>query len=124
VEDPRKERIATNEASFRDINERLSRGLQQVPGNPELLEFICECGRQTCEQHVELSLREYEEVRRDSRRFAVVPGHSIAGAERVVSSHSRFEVVEKIGDAVGLTDAADQRAPGSAGRRDERPDSS
>ena len=40
----RMERIAKNETSFREINEQLNAGLRQVPGNPELLEFICECG--------------------------------------------------------------------------------
>lgn len=121
MEDRRRERIAKNEASFREINERLSAGLAQVPDNPELLEFICECGDQNCEDHVELSLDEYEQVRRDSRHFAVVPGHAIPDAERIVSSDHRFDLVEKIGDAVELTDAADRRAPGAEGRRDVPP---
>jgi hypothetical protein len=120
VDDRRKERIARNEASFRDINERLSQALRQVPQNPELLEFICECGNQTCEEHVQLSRREYEQVRSDSRRFAVVPGHAIPEAERVVASGDRFDVVEKLGEATDLADAADPRSPGTAGRRDDQ----
>lgn len=119
MDDRRKERIAKNEAQFRDINERLSEGLRQVPNNPELLEFICECGEQTCEQHVRLRLGEYEQVRLDSRRFAVVPGHMIPDAERAVFSNERFVVVEKIGDAIDLADAADPRTPGETGRRDD-----
>jgi hypothetical protein len=118
VADRRRQRIARNEASFRDINERLSEGLRQVPHNPALLEFICECGHQTCEQHVQLTDSEYQQVRLDSRRFAVVPGHTIPDAERVVSRTDRFEVVEKIGEAVEIADAADSRAPGTTGRRD------
>jgi hypothetical protein len=117
VDDRRKQRIARNEASFREINERLSDGLRQVPHNPELLEFICECGNLTCEEHVQLSRREYEQVRLDSRRFAIVPGHVIPEAERVVSSGDRFDVVEKLGEAVDLADAADPRTPGNTGRR-------
>jgi hypothetical protein len=121
VDDPRKERIATNEASFREINERLNQGLRQVPDNPELLEFICECGHGTCEAHVRLSLNEYEHVRRDSRHFAVVPGHTIPDAEVIVFSNDRFEVVEKVGDAIDVADAADRRVPGPGGRREGRP---
>ncbi len=117
----RKERIARNEASFRDINERLNEALRQVPNNPELLEFICECGNQTCEQHVQLDQREYERVRSDSRHFAVVPGHVIPDAERVVSTSPRFDVVEKLGEAVDLTDAADSRTRGTTGRRAGQP---
>ena len=120
MDDRRKQRIAENEASFREINERLNQGLRQLPDNPERLEFICECGLQTCEQHVLLSQREYEQVRLDSRRFAVVPGHVIPDTERVVSSSDRFDVVEKLGEAIDLADATDPRAPGTTGRRDDQ----
>lgn len=116
--DLRKQRIARNEASFREINERLSQALRQVPDNPELLEFICECGHRTCEQHVALSLSEYEDVRLDSRRFAVVPGHVIPDTESVVASSDRFDVVEKLGEAIDVADATDLRTLGSTGRRD------
>lgn len=119
MDDRRKERIAKNEASFREINERLSQGLRQVPNKPELLEFICECGHQTCEQHVQLSQGEYERVRLDSRRFAIVPGHVIPETERVVLSSDRFDVVEKMGEATDLADTADPRTPGVTGRRDD-----
>ena len=64
------------------------------------------------------SLGEYQQVRLDSRHFAIVPGHEIPDAERVVGMHERFELVEKIGAAVEFADATDTRAPGEAGRRD------
>lgn len=118
MDDRRKERIAENEASFRAINERLSEGLRQLPDNPELLEFICECGIQTCDRHVRLSRGEYERVRRDSRRFVVLPGHVIPDAERVVASGDRYEVVEKLGEAIDLADAADPRTRGTTGQRE------
>lgn len=120
MDDWRKQRIAKNEASFREINERLSQDLRQVPHSPELLEFICECGSQRCEQHVQLSRREYEQLRLDSRRFAVVPGHVIPDTERVVSSSTRFDVVEKQGEAIDVADAADRRTSGTTGRRDDQ----
>ncbi|HET9103910.1 MAG TPA: hypothetical protein VFN55_11210, partial [Solirubrobacteraceae bacterium] len=93
MDERRTAQIARNESRFREINERLNAGLQQVPDNPELLEFICECGNSACQEHVRLTLVEYERVRADSRRFAVVPGHVIPEAERVVASGDRFEVV-------------------------------
>ncbi len=115
----RQRRIAQNETSFRDINERLEAGLRQVPHNPEHLEFICECGDRECESSVRLSFEEYEAVRSDSRRFVIVPGHLFPETERVVSTHDRFQVIEKFGEAVEVTDAADHRSPGTTGRRDD-----
>jgi hypothetical protein len=118
----RQQRVAQNEASFREINERLATGLSQLPDNPELLRFVCECGDRTCEEHIELRLSEFQEVRQDSRWFAVVPGHVFPDAERVRSGSERYQVVEKFGAAVALTDAADPGAPGSQGRRAEPAD--
>lgn len=121
MDDWRTSRIARNEASFREINERLNQGLAQVSHVPELLEFICECGNQSCEEHVRLTASEYEHVRNDSRHFAVVPGHTIPDAERVVESAERFQLVEKHGEAVDLTDERDPRTPGSEGLREDQP---
>lgn len=116
---PRATRIAKNEARFRDINERLEHGLLRIADRDELLEFVCECGERSCAQHVQLTLGEYEGVRRDSRHFAVVPGHVAPETERTISGNQRYEVVEKFGAPVALTDAADQRSPGATGQRDE-----
>jgi hypothetical protein len=115
--DWRIERIARNEASFRDINERLEQGLRQVQHRPEHLELVCECGDRECQSHIFLTLQEYEDVRRDSRWFAVVPGHVFVETERVVARHDRYEIVEKFGEAVEMTDAADARELGARGRR-------
>ena len=119
----REARIAKNETRFRDINERLEQGLRQVRDAPELQEFVCECGSRTCEELVSLTFDEYEAVRRDSRRFAVVPGHVAPDTESAVERHERYEVVEKAGDAVDVADEADHRSPGDTGRRsaDARP---
>ena len=118
----RQKRIAKNETSFRDINERLEAGMRQVQHRPEMLEFVCECGDRNCEEHVRLTLEEYEAVRTDSRRFAVVPGHVFEEVERVVGgTDGRYEIVEKIGEAVEVVDAADRRSLGTSGRRGSKP---
>lgn len=113
----RQQRIAKNETSFRDINERLESGLRQARHNPERLDFICECGDRECESSVPLTFEEYEVVRKDSRRFIIVPGHAFPETERVVARNERYEVVEKFGRAVEVADASDRRSPG--GRRSD-----
>jgi len=117
----RRKRIAANVAAFRDINEQLAAGLRQLPDLPELLDHVCECGHADCAVTIRLSREEYEAVRRDSRRFAVAPGHAIPETERVVAANERYEVVEKHGaPAVAIVDATDDRSPGARGRRSEQ----
>ena len=116
----RQKRIAKNETSFRDINERLEAGLMQVQHRPAVLDFVCECGDRNCEDHVRLTMEENEDVRRDSRRFAIVPGHLFPETERVVADNGSYAVVEKFGDAVEVADATDRRALGTNGRRSPR----
>lgn len=117
--DPRRARIARNEASFREINERLEQGLRQVRHVPEPQPFICECGNGDCQATIELTVDEYEAVRLDSRRFAVAPGHVFTDTEHVVEATDRYEVVEKYAEATPITDETDRRAPGSNGLREE-----
>jgi hypothetical protein len=101
----RQRRIADNESTFRSINERLAEGLRHVNHLPEHLEFICECGSRSCAGRVSLSIDEYEQLRRDARTFAVLPGHVFREAEDVVAGNERFQVVRKVGIAGAVAEA-------------------
>src|SRR4051794_37865824 len=59
----RQRRIAQNETSFREINDRLEEGLRQAPHLPELQQFVCECGNRECNELVCLTFDEYDAVR-------------------------------------------------------------
>ena len=61
----------------------------------ELLDFRCECGRPECESAVPMTADEYEHVRSDNDRFAVVPGHEKDEIERVVERTDRYLIVDK-----------------------------
>ena len=102
-------RIAANEQSFRHVNEGIERG--QWPGEEDdPVGFRCECAQLGCNQMVELTVRDYERVRRHSRRFVVVPGHEVPEAETVVESHRDYVVVEKRGQAGREAEASDPRS--------------
>lgn len=93
----RDERMARNEAFLREVNERIhevGERLQVLPDD-ELLDFRCECGRPDCESSVPLTASEYEHVRSDNDRFAVIPGHEDGAIERVVERNDRYVVVDK-----------------------------
>jgi hypothetical protein len=92
------DRIAHNEALFREINERIEAGASPRPVDDPVA-FRCECGRLRCNQLVELTFPEYEAVRADPHRFLLVPGHEITGVELVITSKPNFIVVEKVGEA-------------------------
>jgi hypothetical protein len=92
---PREERLAKNEALFRGVNERVRDVKADAAQPDELIGFVCECGRETCLEEVELTLAEYEAVRSVSSQFAVKPGHELAEVERVITENDRYLVVEK-----------------------------
>jgi hypothetical protein len=101
-------RIAHNEAVFREINERLEAG-HATAAVDEVVAFRCECGMLGCNMLVALTLREYEEVRADPCRFLLAPGHEIPGVEKVVRAGPGYNVVEKFGEAGRVADATDPR---------------
>jgi hypothetical protein len=59
------------------------------------MEYLCECSELQCDERVELTLQEYEEVRLEAAHFVVRPGHENDRVESVVWSTERFAVVEK-----------------------------
>jgi predicted ThiF/HesA family dinucleotide-utilizing enzyme len=89
-----KQRVAMNEATFRKVNEGMEAG--QDPSG--LLTFVCECGRLGCNKLIQLTRAEYEGIRQNPRRFAILDGHEIPEVEAIVERHDRYVVVEKAGD--------------------------
>jgi hypothetical protein len=64
---------ATNQALFREINERvkeLNKGFSLVL---PVGEWVCECANVTCTDRVAMSAKEYEAIRSDGARFFVAP---------------------------------------------------
>ena len=97
-----------NEATFRRVNEGMEAG-QDPEG---MLAFVCECGRLGCNKLVELTRTEYEAVRTNPRRFAIVDGHQIEEVEDVVARTDRYIVVEKRGHPESeIVEYTDPRAP-------------
>jgi hypothetical protein len=104
MDGPGRQRVAMNEATFRKVNEGMEAG-QDPTG---LLTFLCECGRLGCNKLISLTRPEYEAIRANSRRFALVDGHEMPEVEDVVERFERYTVVEKRGhpeaDVVEQTD--------------------
>lgn len=107
--DELQERLGANESVFREINEGIERG--QWPGEEESpVSFRCECARLGCSDLIELSIREYERVRSNPRRFIVLPGHERLEVEIVVERRADYFVVEKLDQAGERAVESDPRA--------------
>ena len=102
------DRIARNEAAFRDVNERIANG--QWPGDTDApIAFRCECGNLGCNMLVEVTAAAYERVRADPRHFILLPGHEIHAVEVIVERDDGYVVVEKVGVAGEVAQATDPR---------------
>ena len=89
------ERAAKNEVLFRRVNEEIEKLGQVERKTGRFSAFVCECSDGTCTQQVQLTIPEYEEVRSESRWFAIAPGHETAEIEHVVRTTDRYAIVEK-----------------------------
>jgi hypothetical protein len=103
--DRRLERQSRNEALLREVNERIAEVDKEAERgafapDETLFEFLCECGGSDgaaggCEEHVSMTINEYEQVRSQNDRFAVTPGHETDALEWVVRRTERFVIVDK-----------------------------
>jgi hypothetical protein len=91
----REERAARNEAISREINEGIEEG-HEGDSREAQVRMICECGQTHCQKLIAITIREYEDVREDPRRFAVSVKHVMPDVERVVYETDRFAVVQKL----------------------------
>jgi len=104
--------LAKNEELFRNVNERIEDVSTGVPRDQPLLDFLCECDRDGCEEKVQAARAEYEAVRARPTQFIVLPGHEDRRVERVVSTNDRFTIVEKQGQAAADAEQTDPRSAG------------
>lgn len=95
----REERLAANEARFREINE----GTRAV-SDPEPNSIFCERADRTCVYRVQVGIEDYVAVRRDDRRFIVRPWHEMPDVEEVVVRHEDYFVVEKPDDVAHIVE--------------------
>ncbi|HEX4279581.1 MAG TPA: hypothetical protein VHZ27_02365 [Solirubrobacteraceae bacterium] len=104
----KQERAGATESTIRDVNEGIERG--QWPGDEESpVGFRCECARLGCNRLVELTVRQYEQIRSHPRRFVVLPGHEMPDVETVVAARPGYIIVEKRDQAGAVAKQSDPR---------------
>ena len=107
--DEREQRLAQNEALFREVNEKVE-AIAAVHGSDDhVYEFYCECSNADCSLQVPATVAQYEAVRAHPTRFLITPEHSLPEIETVVEKGDAWWVIEKQGDAGRLVEHLDPR---------------
>jgi hypothetical protein len=107
--DARERRLAQNEVSFREVNERIDELARTHGADPHVYEFLCECSNLDCTFRIELSLSDYEAVRAHGNRFVILPDHFFPEVEHVIAKHDAHWVIQKHGEAGALVEELDPR---------------
>jgi len=96
----RKERLAANEARFREINES-AQPQRERRGTGR---FVCECADRGCMVWLDVPMDEYAAVRAHPLRFVVAPTHEIPDIERIVERGAGYFVIEKPDEVAHIVD--------------------
>jgi hypothetical protein len=107
--DEREQRLAQNEALFREVNERVETLAHQLGPNVPY-EFLCECANADCTFRLTLPLKVYEGVRADPQQFVVLPLHYTPEVEDLVLKEDAHWVVRKTGEAGEYVEQLDPRS--------------
>src|SRR5688500_4818002 len=95
MDERHQQRIAANEARFRDMNDAIVREADAFDGRGSY-RVMCECALLNCEDMIEISREEYGRVRSSPRWFVVLPEHVLQAAEEPVTKDDAYWVIEKI----------------------------
>lgn len=102
-------KLIENEAKFRQLNESLQKGFDQLqqtatehgstqdvsPPEDEIY-FLCECSDENCKERVLMTLERYTEIHKDRKQFVIVPGHEVPAVETLLEREDGFDIVEKL----------------------------
>ncbi|TMK79721.1 MAG: hypothetical protein E6G45_02730 [Actinobacteria bacterium] len=103
--DERHERIVKNEAVFRAANREIEHAEKEAGGGTDqLIEVLCECGREKCRGVITLTVAEYDGAHAQDDRFVVLRGHESAQIEEVVEERAGYLVVDKFGEAEDIVE--------------------
>ena len=107
--DEREQRLAQNEALFREVNERVDAIAHKLGPNVPY-EFLCECANADCTFRITLPTSIYEAVRSDPTQFVVLPDHFTPEVEDLIVQEETYWIVRKTGEAAEYVERLDPRS--------------
>lgn len=109
-DDDLERRLSRNQVLYRRVNEAIERGLWPGEGD-QPVRFRCECARMNCNATIEMTVPDYEAVRRNPRHFLLRQGHELAELDFVVARGAEYVVAEKRGSGGAVAERSDPRRP-------------
>jgi hypothetical protein len=91
------ERLARNQALFREVNERLLELSESFQDGS--MHFVCECSSEDCTLTINMNHKEYESVRSHSTFFVIATGHEILEIEKIIDRHDGWTIVQKVAES-------------------------
>jgi hypothetical protein len=88
---------ATNEDLGRKINDSIRRRVGPEPDNK--IWVVCECADSDCDELIEMTVGQYEQMRDGESHFVVLVGHESPSLERIVGGEGPWLLVQKTGQA-------------------------
>ena len=104
-EDERETRAARNQAMFRAVNDKIRELNETFAVFTGTFTIACECADAHCVGTISIKPADYETIRANPRRFAILPGHLDTDIESVVDEAECYQVAEKRGKAAAVADA-------------------
>ena len=103
--------MAENEVVFREYNERIKKGFDElkqiakeegqeafVHEKDMPLHFYCECSDENCRQRLIIKPSRYNEIHQHRNQFVIAYGHDVQAVERIIDGEADYCVVEKFRD--------------------------
>jgi len=110
MNDDRTERVARNQALYREVNERIEDLNESFGGITGAFLIVCECSDPLCTEQIALSRQAYERTRAHPAQFIVRPGHQAVALEDIITTEAEYMVVEKhAGEPARLAGKTDPR---------------
>src|SRR3954451_6318609 len=105
----RQVRAARNQAMFRAINEKMTQLNKAWQALDNTYLIACECADTLCTETLSITADEYEAIRKEPNRFAVLPGHVYPDVEEIVEERDAYVGVDKVAVAAEVAEALDLR---------------
>lgn len=93
-------KLIKNEQLIRDKNKTATFSIKRYFGGTKdvlkaPIDFMCECSDLKCDEHVSMSIEEYEAIHKRKDRFVVAEDHATPLVENVVKRSDNYDTVEK-----------------------------